>query len=385
MIYAILAISIFGAFPGAIQWNGLSLAALLMGVLVVYAVCVVALKPVLNRRYLIVILLLACFVMFDLVARSWAPIDLKNIYDTIVWIGVFAILIATSRPGLYSDVVLADLNKALSSLGVPFVSFILLLGAIGSHDPASTQVGFLFFAYYLVRYVNGDSSAAVVVFLIITAHILTLNRTIFATEIFLFLFSDAFLHANGARKTAGRRIIKWMAKIALLGLVIAVALSTNFLAAFTEGDNAMAIGSVNINTAGRAAQWMLVYESGVESFWFGSGYDVPNEFRLIDGWAHPHNDYLRLFHRLGVVGLVLWVLFYWVLILALRKKITYELSKLERQWIQMALVYSIGVSVFMITDNTLVYSYVMFPFAALAGVALSCGRPSGRQISGSGC
>ena len=156
--------------------------------------------------------------------------------------------------------------------------------------------------------------------------------------------------------------------------------NTPVLDAFIGGDQAVEIGGVALNTSGRSARWEDVYLSAKESIWLGKGVDVPDEFLEMERWMHPHNDYLRLLHRLGIIGLGLWVLFFLTMMLILRKVIKHLSDSKERRFVQVTYLYSMGVALFMVTDNTIVYSYVMFPFAVMVGISLSIYSAMYKQV-----
>jgi len=150
---------------------------------------------------------------------------------------------------------------------------------------------------------------------------------------------------------------------------------------FFAGDRAYEVGDVTINTSGRTEIWATVWESALKAPLTGQGAGSSEEVLLATdptGAQHPHNDYLRILHDYGLFGLSLWCLGYasllWVIgmsfVRSSREKDTEAALHLA------ALLSLTGVALLMITDNTVVYVFVMAPLGALVGASL--GR-SGHQ------
>jgi O-antigen ligase len=161
----------------------------------------------------------------------------------------------------------------------------------------------------------------------------------------------------------------------VVGLIVIVWFSYPPLRrAFLEGDNALSLGGVAINTAGRIHMWQMTIESYLTAPWFGLGIDAPPDILYSGGQGHPHNDYLRILHHLGAVGLLLWTLFYgrtmyWVW--QAWKKVRDHV--LETPYPNLYATTFMGMTVTaltMLTDNTIVYSFVMYPLAVLIGLSL---------------
>ncbi len=176
-----------------------------------------------------------------------------------------------------------------------------------------------------------------------------------------------------------------------MGLTIALIAIVSYLAftyvepirsRFTAvGDNAT-VGGVQINTSGRNAAWPVAYASAMESPWIGKG---PGSVGLVlaklvgPAFNHPHNDYLRIFHDYGLIGLTFWLLGYCQLIIK-----TWQ----NWQWADQhdtanahvhlaAFLALVAVSLAMISDNVVVYIFSMAPLGILAGASL--GSASRRQ------
>lgn len=155
----------------------------------------------------------------------------------------------------------------------------------------------------------------------------------------------------------------------VLALVMLVAAYPPILSRFTEGDNAQ-VGGIAVNTSGRSQLWSITYDSAMRAPIWGHGPGnakiVVQQFFAIPGTDHPHNDYLRIFNDLGVIGVVL----FWGGVLLLlarlcRLAIRYDQT---RHW--SAVMGVLSVVLVAATDNVIVYQFIMVPVGVLVGIAL---------------
>jgi O-antigen ligase len=150
---------------------------------------------------------------------------------------------------------------------------------------------------------------------------------------------------------------------------------------FEVGDD-YAVGGVTIGSSGRAALWEETTRHWQTSAWFGHGVGSAEEhtllmFRTIE---HPHNDYLRLLHDFGIVGLALWVL----AIVALMRGayLRYRASDGADRAIHLAaLLLLIKLVLFMIANNPVVGVFGMLATGAVVGVSIGRNAPSPRAES----
>lgn len=138
---------------------------------------------------------------------------------------------------------------------------------------------------------------------------------------------------------------------------------------FVGGDNAFEIGGIGFNTSGRSALWESVINDAANSPWFGRGAGSSVELvtALFSPITQPHNEYLRLYHDFGAIGLTCFVLGVIALIVTLGRRAA--TSDDPVQWA--ALIALLGVLAAASTDNVFVYPFVMLPLAILIGLALS--------------
>jgi O-antigen ligase len=149
-------------------------------------------------------------------------------------------------------------------------------------------------------------------------------------------------------------------------------------ARFTNaGDNGQ-IGGLKVNTSGREALW---YEMGIsisQSPWIGKGpgsSSIPSLKASHGGLAHPHNDYLRLIHDFGYVGLTLWLVGYGALLVqTARYWVWADRHDSHNAHVHLAAFMAlIACAIAMITDNVVVYIFVMNPLGIVVGASIGMG------------
>ncbi|RQM34970.1 O-antigen ligase family protein [Rhodococcus ruber] len=138
---------------------------------------------------------------------------------------------------------------------------------------------------------------------------------------------------------------------------------------FLEGDNAYQVGSMHLNTSGRSVLWELTINSWQSAPFFGHG--PGSAASLISGRfgniSHPHNEYLRLLHDFGVVGAALFT----AGLIALIWETGRRARRLPHPIHKAAALSLIAVAAVSITDNVLVYPFVMLPVAVMTGLSMA--------------
>ncbi|WP_185972906.1 O-antigen ligase family protein [Aeromicrobium piscarium] len=208
-------------------------------------------------------------------------------------------------------------------------------------------------------------------YLVFLALVASLSRT--AAAIGLALMTFIALRAARGRLVRG---IAFTALGAAAGLVL-ITQYAPFRDRFLGGDNAVQYGGLTLNTSGRTILWEITIDDARRNLWFGLGPGSSQDlitplFRAI---SHPHNDYLRLLHDFGLIGLALFVAGYFTLMLR-----TFQLARATNEPIHWSATMGLlAVALAAVTDNPLVYPFVMYPLAALVGLSLA--RASGTGTS----
>lgn len=210
---------------------------------------------------------------------------------------------------------------------------------------------------------SGRILARIAPLLIVIAVVASLSRT--ASIIAVLLLAGLVV-----RLPRGRRIV-----LALGGLAIAAVGAWTLITTFPPlrdrflgGDNAAEFGGLSINTSGRSALWDALLNSALTSPVFGQG--PGSAAALVEARFYPillpHNEYLRLFHDLGMVGLALFALG----CIALISRISVRAARTDHPIHWAALFGLIAVLAAAATDNVFLYPFVMVPLAALVGLSL---------------
>jgi O-antigen ligase len=149
---------------------------------------------------------------------------------------------------------------------------------------------------------------------------------------------------------------------------------------FYTGDlvhvNLGAFGTVTINSEGRSELWRTTWDSFLTSPLIGHGAGgadalITKVYGSTDG--HPHNDYLRLLNDYGVAGFALWIWAYLTALWATGRAWHTAIASNSRgsEIVHLAATLSlIALGLTMITDNVMIYLYVMAPVGVLVGISI---------------
>jgi O-antigen ligase len=173
-------------------------------------------------------------------------------------------------------------------------------------------------------------------------------------------------------------LIQMIVSIVLVGTVFYLAFT--FVAPIRDrftavGDNAT-VGNVPVNTSGRQALWTITSESALKSPLIGQGPgSITTVLSETTRTNQPHNDYLRILHDYGVIGLVIWSLGYGALLIktCLLWLWSDEYDQPVAHIHLAAFLALVAVALLMITDNVMIYLFAMAPLGVLTGASLGIG------------
>jgi O-antigen ligase len=157
---------------------------------------------------------------------------------------------------------------------------------------------------------------------------------------------------------------------------------------FHEPDRAN-IGGVSLSVSGRSAFWAATIRSWKQSPWIGNGPGsseyLPAQYLPVgSAYSHPHNDYLRVLHDYGAIGAFLWLYGSVHLFREIKKRWRSADTRSDAATAHAAAVLGMtGIALTMLTDNAIVYVFVMLPLSILVGASLSFGRATLREGSAS--
>jgi O-antigen ligase len=224
-------------------------------------------------------------------------------------------------------------------------------------------------AYLLSAWRYGAKRALLWAVVITVSIGFSLSRTAFVAA--LALFPLAQRPSKGVREVA--RVAIWFVLVVGAGYS-AITYVEPLHDRFFSGDMSLEIGGVKFNASGRTVFWKATVNSYMESWLFGKGAgssEVLIQTSFVD-IEHPHNDYLRILHDYGLVGLVLWLsgmcaLSWHVGRAWIRAD---KLNSREAPLHLSAFLVLVAISLMMTSDNAMVYIYIMGPAGALVGMSL---------------
>lgn len=270
-------------------------------------------------------------------------------------------------------------NYLVKGLGIATAISVILygIGVIKDGSGASTILGNRAFALVALillawnlaawRYGNRRAFWWAVALLVLIG--LSSSRTAMLISLILFPLSQVSLSPKGVF-----RMGVWV-----LTIFIVAQLALNFVEPIRErfkdtGDSGQ-IAGIKVNTSGREVIWTYVQASAAESPFIGRGpgsVSQPVQAANKTANGHPHNDYLRIQHDFGYLGLSLWGIGYTSLVLKCLFS-WLKADRLDRETAAIHLAAFMGLlanALAMLTDNCVVYIFVMNPLAILVGASL---------------
>lgn len=127
-----------------------------------------------------------------------------------------------------------------------------------------------------------------------------------------------------------------------------------------------------INTTGRVEMWSVTLVDALERPFLGHGTGSSEVLipEMVPGLDHPHEEYLRVYHDLGVIGLALFIsAWFGRLFNHFRQWRSSDDNPDTAQPHMAAALASIAMTVLFLTDNALVATFVMVPVFVLLAIA----------------
>lgn len=145
---------------------------------------------------------------------------------------------------------------------------------------------------------------------------------------------------------------------------------------FIIGDGYTLFG-IPINTSGRYVIWELTIKSWEESPWFGNGPGSSQVMlsKYFDGQiAHPHNEYLRLLHDTGIVGLALWLAGIVAILMAAVRRNRAATRADEKVAHTAAILSVVTIMLASLTDNVTITVFQAIIFGTMIGFSMAARR-----------
>ena len=285
-----------------------------------------------------------------------------------------------SRPPQAANWVGKTLIAATVLACVLYISFMLLDG-LGSnlvfHARTFATYVLIGMSWLLAGWRYGSKRDLMWALVLVLLIILSLSRMALATAVLLFPLA----WAGGLRKRQWLRLA--FAGILISAIVYVAVVSFEPLRnRFTLDADAASITGEDATdyTSGRYAYWVVTLASSLESPWIGHG--AGSSATLLSALypvVHPHDEFLRVLHDYGLVGLLLFLYAVWKL-LRTSWKIWSEAKRCGAPQARLHLAAFLSiVAVFfpMLTENSLVYLFMMAPLGVLLGASLGLSRTAG--------
>jgi O-antigen ligase len=220
------------------------------------------------------------------------------------------------------------------------------------------------------------------VVLFIAAILLSLSRTAVA------VVAATGLIIWSLRVDESKRILRLVGATLAAGLIIWVTVNTDnpLRDRFVTGDVSLDIFGLRLNAMGRTAMWEATLESASRAPLLGHGAGSAGalmQSTVHPAIAHPHNDYLRLYHDFGLIVGGIWVLGM-LGILARRLRSVWRGATANSGLDLAGFGAVVVVLLCMVTDNVIVYAFVMAPAGYIIGLRHSQGALSAAGSSNLG-
>ncbi len=323
-------------------------------------------------------------VMFDLYACGsmlWYNPGPKGLQLLAVALAFLAMILLTARETDRNPEFAHRLQTILlysSAIGVLLYFYAVATSGL---DATGGIVGGRTFALYamvivgiaVARWRNGKISGLGWSGVVMLAVFLSLSRTA--------LVACVALYPLGIALRGDRKSILQAAMILILGtgaLTAAVMFYQPLHDRFFSYDASIQVGGVSVNASGRMNMWNGLLDNLGNDWVFGKGIAASGNF--IDDYfpdlGHPHNDYLRFYYDLGVVGLTMWLIFVISAMTTMFKSLRRAIRSDSTDYaLHLAPILGLAaVSGSMLTDNSVDYFFVMIPLGIVIGCSMGVGR-----------
>lgn len=373
-------ISLFGSLLTTIKLGEFSLSAFMTFSAVVIPIFL--LKTNIQKSTIKIAFPFLIYCIYDFSSFFWGPITKSVLQDFSVWTGMLMLFLTSSIP--LNDIYI-KIIKIINITKYPFLILLTYFLITKIDSPATMMITVIFFSFFLAKFVTKQISILEIVMLIylFLVPIVTGSRIIYISEIIILFVFILFFYGNKySIKDKFKKFI-FISFSAIIIVVLAYLFQDRISSVMAKGDNANLAG-ININTSGRSYIWTIVFKSAQENIFLGKGEDGPPEMLKYPKWQHPHNDYLRLLHHNGSIGLILWLIFFINLLFYLQKRIKLSSNNIYKSYYLFNFIFLFSVLIIMTTDNPIVYSYIMYPLMILSGSSIALSQVEKNELNKKG-
>lgn len=305
----------------------------------------------------------------------WYRPSVEGVQNLLVIVAFLGLIVLTANETRRSPEFIDTLGRVMTAATVIAVVLQVLSyhlgvmpGGFGIQARSFALFALVALAWQLGRWRSGDRRAFWAALAIVGLIGISLSRTAFVVGVLLFPASHMRLQSVRGWFQAG------VLGVGAVGLLYTIVSRVEPLRArFFEGDLSLKVGGIAINAMGRTAFWEITLASWRKSplIGNGSGSAQPLIEAYFPGLGHPHNDYLRILHDYGLIGLAIWLVGYLVLLWVTSS--AWSRSDPQRDaaaGVHLAAFLALAaVAAAMVTDNTMVYVFVMAPAGILVGAS----------------
>lgn len=130
-------------------------------------------------------------------------------------------------------------------------------------------------------------------------------------------------------------------------------------------------------TQGRSAVWPAIFDHASQRAFLGHGPGTASAYAYYvsqnSRFEHPHNEYLRVFHNYGLVGLLAFLGFYLVILVYVRSLVGFAREPSMQLWLHALAASTLASLLLFVTDNIGLYVFVMSIHGVLVGTSLCLG------------
>lgn len=130
-------------------------------------------------------------------------------------------------------------------------------------------------------------------------------------------------------------------------------------------------------TQGRSIVWPAIVDHSFQRAFFGHGPGTASAYAYYvsqnSRFQHPHNEYLRVFHNYGLVGLLAFLGFYSAILVYARSSLGFVRKSGKQLWFHALVASTLTSLLLFATDNAGLYVFVMSIHGVLVGAALCLG------------
>jgi O-antigen ligase len=232
-------------------------------------------------------------------------------------------------------------------------------------------VGLIPLSWHLAGFYEGQRGSWARASMWLIAIVLSLSRTVTAIGVLYVatvLALQLWFTPRSLTMSASRYVLV-LSFVGVMGI-----LTTPLQERFLSGDTSIELGDLRINASGRLNMWPVVIDSAREHPLIGKGLGSSQQVinAIVPTAGHPHNDYLRIWHDLGLVGLFLFAvsLLIWLWMLSVGWYRAVGINSRAARVKLAALLGLAGLLAAMTTDNAVIYPFVMGSLGVVVGAGL---------------